>query len=110
MKGDRFWVAEEDGRIAGMVALKEQPDCLELCALGVEPSHRGRGVAKGLVEALLAEAAGAVHLATIIPGFFEALGFVRTEDVPPSFPKKRNTSWCEGCDQRLCTVMVRKVS
>jgi N-acetylglutamate synthase-like GNAT family acetyltransferase len=110
MENDRFWVAEEDKRIVGIVGLKKHPDCLELCALGVEAAHRGRGVAKALVEALMAEARGDVHLATIIPGFFEALGFERTPDVPRTFIDKRKTEWCDGCDRRLCTVMLRKVS
>jgi N-acetylglutamate synthase-like GNAT family acetyltransferase len=109
MAKDRFWVAEADGRIVGMVALKKHPDCLELCALGVEPAHRGKGVAKALVEALMAESPGKVHLATIVPSFFEALGFVSVRDAPRTFIDRRKTEWCEGCDRNLCTVMVRRV-
>ncbi len=60
MEKDRLWVAEEgkDGRIVGLVALKKHPDCLELCSLGVAPSERGKGIAKALVGALMAEARG----------------------------------------------------
>ena len=108
METDRLWVAEDEVRIIGAVAMKQQPDCLELCALGVEPGERGKGVARALVEALMAEAPGPVHLATVIPGFFEECGFVRTPDVPRSFIEKRNTAWCNGCDRSLCTVMLRK--
>src|SRR4030042_2619194 len=75
MESDRLWVAEESVEILGVVALKEPPDCLELCGLGVEPRFRGKGVGKDLVEALMAEAPGRVHLATIIPEFFETCGF-----------------------------------
>jgi N-acetylglutamate synthase-like GNAT family acetyltransferase len=110
MKKDRFWVAEEGQRIVGIVGLKKHHDCIELCALGVEPAGRGRGVAKALVDALMAEAPGPVHLATVIPGFFETCGFVRTADAPRSFVEKRRTAWCDGCDRSLCTVMVRKAS
>lgn len=108
MEKDRFWVAEDDRRIVGIVGLKKHPDCLELCALGVEADRRGKGVAKALVEALMAEAPGPVHLATVIPAFFEALGFERTPDMPRSFIEKRRTSWCDGCDLSLCTVMLRE--
>jgi len=107
MEVDRLWVAEEAGRIVGLVSLKEHSDCLELCALGVDPKHREEGLGKALVEALLAEAQGDVHLATVIPGFFESCGFVRAHDIPASFPAKRMTAWCEGCPRELCTVMVR---
>jgi N-acetylglutamate synthase-like GNAT family acetyltransferase len=111
MEGDALWVAEDEGGwIVGSVALKKHPDCLELCALGVEPASRGRGVARALVEALMAEAPGPVHLATVIPGFFEDCGFERTPDVPWSFIERRATAWCDGCDRSLCTVMLRKTS
>jgi N-acetylglutamate synthase-like GNAT family acetyltransferase len=108
MDADEVWVADDEGEIIGVVALKKHPDCLELCALGVDPGFRGKGVAKALVEALMAEAPGDVHLATIIPGFFETRGFARTQDVPGSFPEKRKTAWCEGCPRERCTVMLRK--
>jgi N-acetylglutamate synthase-like GNAT family acetyltransferase len=110
MEEDEFWLAEEDRRIVGLVGLKKHPDCLELCALGVEPAHRRRGVAKALVDAVMAGTPGDVHLATVIPGFFKSCGFEEAAVVPATFPEKRRTSWCEGCDTRLCTVLVRKVS
>ncbi len=109
MDADRLWIAEEDGRIAGLVALKTHSDCLELCALGVDPSFRGKGAGKALVEALMAEAPGDVHLATIIPGFFEGCGFhIIREGIPAAFPDKRKTAWCEGCPRERCRVMLRK--
>ncbi len=108
MEADELWVAEDGGQIVGLVALKRHPDCLELCALGVDPARRGRGAAKALIEALMAEAPGDVHLATVIPAFFETCGFVRTAAPPRAFAEKRKTSWCEGCDQSRCTVMRRK--
>lgn len=107
LEADRLWVAVESGEVIGLVALRSHPDCLELCALGVDPDHRGKGTAKALVEALMAEAPGAVHLATVIPGFFEALGFRAATDVPATFPAKRRTAWCEGCRRDLCKVMSR---
>jgi len=108
LEADRVWVAEESGQIAGLVALKTHPDCLELCGLGVDSRLRGKGVGKALVEALLADAPSDIHLATVIPGFFEACGFERATDIPATFPAKRATAWCDGCSQELCTVMVRK--
>jgi N-acetylglutamate synthase-like GNAT family acetyltransferase len=109
MDADELWVAEDEGRIAGLVGLKKHPDCLELCALGVDPRFRGKGVAKALIEALMAEAPGDVHLATIIPGFFEGRGFhTIKEAIPAAFAAKRTAAWCEGCPQDRCKVMLRR--
>jgi N-acetylglutamate synthase-like GNAT family acetyltransferase len=108
LEADRLWVAVEDNRIVGLVALKSHPDCLELCALGIDAARRGEGIAKALVEALMAEAPGPVHLATVIPGFFEGCGFHIAQDVPAAFPAKRETDWCEGCPRERCTVMSRE--
>lgn len=109
MEADGLWAAEDAGRTIGLVALKTHPDCRELCALGVDPAFRGKGTARALVEALMAEATGDIHLATVIPSFFVSCGFeVITKDIPATFPAKRATAWCEGCPQELCAVMLRK--
>jgi len=111
MESDLLWIAEEAGEIVGVVALKAHTDCLELCALGVDPGFRAKGVAKALVEALMTAAPGDVHLATIIPGFFENCGFhIIKGTIPATFPAKRKTAWCEGCPREHCTVMMRKKS
>lgn len=109
MDEDIFWVAEESGEVVGIVALREHADCLELCSLGVDPAFRGRGVGRALVEALMGEAPGDIHLATVIPDYFQAIGFVRAPVVPIAFVEKRKTPWCEGCRLDLCAVMVRKM-
>ena len=103
-----IWVVEEAGEIVGLVALKKHPDCLELCGLGVDMRFREKGLGRSLVEALMANAPDDVHLATVIPGFFEACGFERAADIPAAFIAKRKTAWCEGCPRERCTVMLRK--
>ena len=106
MKEDPFWVAENRGHIHGIVALKKHSDCHELCALGVDPGHRHKGLGQKLVRALLQNAGREIYLATIIPGFFENCGFEKTLDIP--FSMKKSPEWCEGCSKELCTVMIRK--
>lgn len=106
MENDAFWVAEDNRRIGGICGLKRHPDCFELVALGVEESKRGQGTGGELVRALIREAKTDIYLATIIPGFFERLGFSRTSEFPLSMIK--NAEWCEGCDRALCTVMMRR--
>jgi N-acetylglutamate synthase-like GNAT family acetyltransferase len=106
METDDFWVAEQDGRVHGIVGLQRHAGCLELCALGVDPASRKRGVGRDLVFALLAGVREDVHLATVIPGYFERLGFERTAGFPPGMVK--DPDWCAGCRRDLCTVMVRR--
>jgi N-acetylglutamate synthase-like GNAT family acetyltransferase len=106
MEKDEFLLAEDDGRLAGVVALKKHDDGLELCSLCVDESGRGTGLGRLLVEELVRLAGGPVHLATVIPGFFAKCGFARTTTVPRGM--KKDAAWCEGCDKSLCTVMVRE--
>jgi amino-acid N-acetyltransferase len=106
MEEDRFWVAEDDGRIAGLVGLKRRFDCLELVGLGVEPARREAGTGGRLVEALFAAAGADVYLATIIPGYFARCGFVPADLIPAGMAK--DPAWCEGCPRTGCTVMVRR--
>jgi N-acetylglutamate synthase-like GNAT family acetyltransferase len=105
MENDRIWVAEEGGRMAGIVALLEHPDCRELVALGVDPDLRHGGLGRRLVEALLAETPGEVYLATVIPGFFTLCGFAVVPAAPRGMAK--DPAWCEGCEKEKCTIMVR---
>ncbi len=51
------WVAEEDGRIAGMIALSLQGDAAEVEDFFVEPAFQGRGVGSALMSRLLRVAA-----------------------------------------------------
>ena len=105
LEDDRFWVAEEGRAIAGIVALKRRADCDELVALGVEPGGRRRGLGRNLVQALLDKAPSDVYLATIIPEFFERVGFVRAPSAPAGLAK--DPAWCEGCRKDRCVIMVR---
>ena len=106
MERDEFQVAEQDGRVLGIVGLKRHTECVELCALGVDSVNRGRGIGGQLVFELLAAVREDVYLATIIPGYFERLGFKPSAAVPPSMVK--DADWCAGCRRDLCTVMVRR--
>jgi N-acetylglutamate synthase-like GNAT family acetyltransferase len=105
MEGDDAWIAEEGGRIAGIVALKRHADCDELVALGVDPEYRDRGLGRRLIQALFAEVPGDVFLATVIPDFFERCGFKEVSSPPAGMTK--DPVWCEGCPKEHCAIMVR---
>jgi N-acetylglutamate synthase-like GNAT family acetyltransferase len=106
LERDPIWVADDGGRVAGIVALMKHRDSDELVALGVDPERRSKGLGRRLIEALLAEAPGDVYLATIIPGFFAGCGFEIVPAAPAGMAK--DPAWCEGCPREKCTIMVRK--
>ena len=106
MEADDYWVAAEGNAVFGICGLRKNPDCRELCSLGVVTEMRGRGLGTRLVRRLLRDIRGDIHLATIIPEFFSRLGFEKMPVRPPSMVKTEE--WCVGCMPERCTVMVRK--
>ncbi|ACA59653.1 N-acetyltransferase [Candidatus Desulforudis audaxviator] len=84
-----FAVAEEDGRVVGAGGLHIiWEDLAEIRALAVEETMIGRGIGRGLVGMLLADAwelhIPRVFTLTYQPGFFEKCGFRRVpkEEMP----------------------------
>jgi N-acetylglutamate synthase-like GNAT family acetyltransferase len=106
MEADDFWVVADGARVRGICGLKAHPECLELCALGVDEKWRGLGWGERLVRAVVRKAGGELFLATVIPGYFARRGFERAESVPASLVK--NAEWCAGCTPERCVVMVRR--
>lgn len=106
MDKDDFLVAEEKRRIIGICGIKKHGDWGELCSLGVDEDYRKRGVGGRLVSRVIKEVRSDIFLATLIPEFFVKFGFEKAAYIP-SFMVK-DSEWCQGCQQELCTVMVRK--
>ena len=82
----RYWVAEEDGRVVGYVGLWRVLDEGQIMDVAVLPSHRRRGIATELLEALIedCEAAGIDRLLLEVReknvgalALYERLGFER---------------------------------
>ena len=75
-----FTVAREGGRVVGVIGLEVHGQDGVLRSLAVEEGHRGRGIARRLYAALLAEArrAGVARLFLLAPAaqrWFTLLGF-----------------------------------
>jgi N-acetylglutamate synthase-like GNAT family acetyltransferase len=80
----RFLVAEEDGRVIGVVQVKPHGDgSRELASLAAIPERRGQGVGSALVEAILASETGPVYLtcADRLEGYYVRFGFRNLEPV-----------------------------
>lgn len=79
-----FFVAEDEGEILGCVALSiTWADLAEVRSLVVSKVRRNKGLGRMLVDAALDEAKTlgihSIFTLTEVPGFFERLGFARTE-------------------------------
>ncbi len=107
-----FTVAEEDGELLGCGALKfYSAELAEIRSLCVAPGIRNRGLGRALSEEILSEAERyglkTVFALTVVPGFFEKLGF---REVPRErFPTKvwRDCLECPKyfqCDERVMAL------
>ena len=84
-----LFVSEDDGFLLGCCALHVSwQDLAELKSLAVDESHKGKGVGRALVEAVLEEAKelkiNKVFVLTYIPEFFKKYGFteIAKEELP----------------------------
>lgn len=100
-----FWVAEKDGKIAGIADLMEFDDFLFLSSVGTKEGYQRQGISSALLNNILNDVRKKVYLYTTIPGFFERLGFGKTTPLP-NLPVKKTFS-CRECTPEACVCMVR---
>jgi N-acetylglutamate synthase-like GNAT family acetyltransferase len=103
---EAFWVAEQDGRIAGVLQFFEYEDFFFLSSLAVRPEARGNKIASQMIERLAAEARKPIYLYTIIPDFFKKLGFQDSLFLP-NLPS-RDRYECADCHSDRCVCLVRQ--
>jgi N-acetylglutamate synthase-like GNAT family acetyltransferase len=90
LRWPRFLVANQGGRVIGVVQMKPHGDgSRELASLAVVPECRDQGVGSALVEAILASETGPVYLtcADRLEGYYVRFGFRSLEpaEMPPYF-------------------------
>lgn len=106
MEKDHFFVAEERGKIIGILGLKDHGEFVEVLSVGVLEEYQGTRLGKKLVdEALKSVKKRVVYLLTVIPGFYEQFGFRIVEQYPEAL--KKDAAWCAGCDKSKCRAMIR---
>jgi len=99
-----FTVAEEDGKLLGCGALKfYNQELAEIRSLCVDAALKSKGVGRMVTEALMDEAERCglkrVFALTVVPAFFEKLGFQKAPR--ERFPVKVFQD-CLGCPKYSC--------
>lgn len=107
-----FLVAEESGRITGVVGLERYEDYGLLRSAAVDDARRGSGIGGRLVERLLSDAARdhvkAVYLlTTTAEKYFPRFGFeVVTRDAVPE-PVRQSVEFTQACPASAVVMMRR---
>ena len=84
--------------------LKHSQNLFELGFVEILPKYRGKGYGRKLIQfALYEHSAAQIYALTIIPEFFEKLGFVRSKTYP-SFVD-HSCPECLACDPARCTAL-----
>ena len=102
---DRFFIAEEDGEMAGCATYAVHPEigkveaaAVEIQSLAVKTPFRRRGLGRSLVEAIIEKVAvfrpKEVVVLTYAPEFFTALGF---REVPKTKIMHKLYTGCINC-------------
>jgi len=88
LKKEQFCAAFDQDKLLGFGRLWQHSDCIELCSLGVIPSHRNKGIGKAITAKLIAHTQRPIYLTCIIPHFFVPFGFKEVSVYPSSIQEK----------------------
>ncbi|HET6228072.1 MAG TPA: GNAT family N-acetyltransferase [Bacteroidia bacterium] len=88
LEKEQFCAAFDAHQLLGFGRLWQHEDCIELCSLGVIPSHRNTGIGKAITAMLIKQQQQPIYLVCIIPDFFSPFGFKEVTVYPPSIQQK----------------------
>lgn len=108
LESSETWVIEEEKGAIGLARLTDLGQAYFLSSVGLLPEWRGRGLAKLLLQVVLANRKKDIYLYTIIPEFFFRFGFEVVD--PPPFVPPRHLFSCHLCKPEKCFCLVKKVS
>jgi N-acetylglutamate synthase-like GNAT family acetyltransferase len=105
-----FVVCEADGRIVGCARAKPLPEGgTELASVAVARTHRGRGLARSLVQMVLLGARHPVFALTLVPEMLVRGGFepIPVEELPSSLQAKAGA--CSASGRPWTAMRLRRV-
>jgi N-acetylglutamate synthase-like GNAT family acetyltransferase len=94
MQLKEFLVLAKNDDLFAFGRLRHHQHCDELCSIGVIEEARHIGLASKLIKALIAEAKQPLYLVSIIPAFFESLGFEICKEYPQEIKDKLKYCSC----------------
>lgn len=89
-----FLVLAKNANLFAFGRVRHYQNCDELCSVGVIKEARHIGLGGKLIKALIAEARQPLYLVSIIPSFFENLGFQICNEYPQEIAEKLNYCTC----------------
>jgi len=101
---DNFWVGEKDGEVIAVAQLEDLGDEGIISCLGVKPSHRRKGIASKLLGRMIDGTDGDIYLFTVMPDFFEGVGFEEAAPTGSARDYRRNLN-CAACEPEKCVCM-----
>ena len=105
-KYENFYVGEVDSTIVAILELDLYPEYSFLSNVGVTKSMQSNSFASQLINEILNNTNNNIYLYTVIPGFFEKLGFIKC-NFNGGLPS-RDLYDCHECCIEKCACMVRK--
>jgi GNAT superfamily N-acetyltransferase len=96
---DRVFGAFADGELVGTTRVRHHPDGLEVDGVFVSETHRGEGLARRLVQAVLDEVGSAplwLHSTIPLIGFYRSFGWetIPEAELPPTI--RERLAFCFG--------------
>jgi N-acetylglutamate synthase-like GNAT family acetyltransferase len=88
LRMEQFTVAKQNDSLLGFARIRSHNGCDEFCSLGVIEQKRHNGIAKLLTLNGIKISTQALYLVTIIPEFFETLGYKEVNSYPTELQDK----------------------
>ncbi len=101
-----FVVAKKNQEIIGIAELREYPHFFLLNSFGIRSGYQNRKFGKTFLINLVENLTKPIYLYTIVPHFFQKVGFKITDFLPQDLPKQEMYQ-CHQCEPENCFLLVK---